>query len=212
MELFEIFVVFLFFIYLLTTIGDGSIMQFFKRTMTTYTYFIKESGIDPRFKTRVQLIMKNSRLHAKFNLRETDDQYNADIMMELVDRNIMVKFQDKPEYYPGTNKRMFFSLTWQSNNFYKSAKKQPYCAFDSDNWLYGVPESGLTVEQYREYIVQHEFLHALGFDHQPCDEKTSVNGVCPILYQSTRGCPKGYKCGYQITDFDYTKKINGSTY
>jgi hypothetical protein len=50
----------------------------------------------------------------------------------------------------------------------------------------------------------------LGFDHQPCNNDTAPNGICPVLYQSTRGCPTGFKCGYEVTKFDYNKKIKGS--
>ena len=216
MDLFEIFVILLFVIYIVSNIGDGSLITFFKRSMKTYTYYVKESTLDPRFRQRVRLIMKNSSLHKKFNLHEITDQYNADIMIELVDRNILAKHQNKAEYYPdrgdGVMNRIFYSLTWQSNPFYESAKQQPYCAIDSDNWLYGIYESGLTLQQYREYVIQHEFMHALGFDHQECNKETAPNGVCPILYQSTKGCPAGFQCGYQITDIDYTKKIRGSLY
>ena len=53
-------------------------------------------------------------------------------------------------------------------------------------------------------------MHALGYDHQKCDSNTAVNGVCPILYQATRGCPDGFKCGYEVLPVDYNDKISGS--
>ena len=50
-------------------------------------------------------------------------------------------------------------------------------------------------------------MHALGYDHQPCNTTTATNGRCPIMYQSTIGCPEGFKCGYNISAADYTKRL-----
>ena len=212
MELIQIIVIFVFVLYVIISIGDGSFMRFIKRKFKTYKYFIKYSATDPNFKSLTGDILRNSSIHANYNLRETDDQFNADIMLELVERKKLLAYQNKKEYYPGTSKIIRYSLTWQGNMFYDSASPQPYCAIDDENWLKGIPESGLTLQQYREYVIQHEFLHALGYNHVECNAKTAPNGVCPILYQSTRGCPDGFKCGYQITPFDYKERINHSTF
>jgi hypothetical protein len=212
MSFIEIVAFFAILIYILTIADYDEIKKFINGIFKTYTYYIKESDIDPNFKQETREIMKNSKINNKYSIKETNDQFNADIMLELVDRNKLTTYQSKPKYYPGTSKMIRYSLTWQQNLFYPSAKPQPYCAIDSVNWLEGVPESGLTIRQYREYVIQHEFLHGLGYDHQECNANTAVNGVCPILYQSTVGCPKGFKCGYEVADIDYSKKIEGATF
>ena len=86
-----------------------------KRKFKTYKYFIKDSTIDTTFKKEAGDILRNSSIHAEYNLRETDDQYNADIMLELVERKNLLKYQNKVEYYPGTSKIIRYSLTWQQN-------------------------------------------------------------------------------------------------
>jgi hypothetical protein len=212
MELIEIILVIAFIIYILISIGDGSFKRFLNKHFHTYTYYIKNSTIDPNFKQLAGDILRASSIHSEYNLRETEDQYNADIMMELISRDRLTVHHTNPEYYPGTSKMIRYSLTWQQNIFYNSAKIQPYCAIDSENWINGVPESGLSLQEYREYIIQHEFLHGLGYNHVECNGQTAPNGICPILYQSTKGCPDGFKCGYEITSFDYTKKIPNATY
>jgi hypothetical protein len=174
----------------------GIILYFLLKYPVYITYFIKSNNSD--FIRETRKILKESSINNRYKIKEVFDE-TADIVIELRTRESLMDVSDKIEYYPGTKKQIFFSYTWQF--------PKPYIAIDETNWFMGVPESGLSLENYRKYVIQHEFLHALGFDHQPCDETTAVNGICPILYQSTRGCPPGFKCGYDVTDADYTKRI-----
>jgi len=164
----------------------------------TAIYYITPSLTNPEFARETREILAHSGV--KHSIAETDDPSNADIVIELVSREEMEKESSKVEYYPGTKKRIYFSYTWQ--------RPKPYIAIDAVNWTYGVPESGLSIEEYRKYVIQHEFMHALGYDHRPCNARTAPNGVCPVLYQATRGCPPGFKCGSEITQFDYEKKLD----
>lgn len=165
-----------------------------------YTYFIDDS-LSGDFTEQCRKILHHSVVNNTHNIREVLDKKSADIEIYLVTRDEMMKRRgNRPlEMYPGTNKPIYFSWTHH--------RPKPTIYIDEVNWLYGVDESGLSVDDYRTYVIQHEFMHALGFDHQECNEKTAPNGVCPIMYQSTRGCPTGFKCGYNITKFDYEKRI-----
>lgn len=169
------------------------------------TYFIHPSEFDDSFYREVSDILRNSPIRDKFNIQEIYDSKAADINIYLMRRRVMEHMYPRfnQEFYPGTNKVIHFSVTGQMNEH----SKKPYIHIDEFNWKDGVSESGLTVDQYRQYVIQHEFMHALGYDHQACNEITAINGVCPILFQSTRGCPAGFKCGYQVTEQDYTKKL-----
>jgi len=69
--------------------------------------------------------------------------------------------------------------------------------------------SGMSKEDYEEYVITHEFMHALGYDHQVCNEENSCNGTCPVMYQSTRGCPKGFECGKLPIEQDFSSPIDG---
>ena len=169
------------------------------RKSQPFFYYIHDSNTNLEFKAETRAILINSRINNKFTIRETDDQKLADISIELRSRSSLTKHHSNLEYYPGTTKPIRFSFTWQYT--------KPYIAIDDINWTNGVKESGLSLFEYRKYVIQHEFMHALGYDHQPCNTNTAVNGVCPILYQSTRGPPVGFKSGYEVLDIDYTKKI-----
>lgn len=165
-----------------------------------WTYYIDESlSID--FAAQCRRILQKSSIHDTYTIKEVFDKKSADIEIYLVTRDNMLKKRGtKPlEMYPGTDKPIYFSWTYQ--------KPKPTIYIDEINWLYGVDESGLNIQEYRTYVIQHEFMHALGYDHQVCNKNTAPNGVCPIMYQSTRGCPKGFKCGHNITKFDYEKRI-----
>ena len=163
------------------------------------TYYIIPSKTNPEFVNETKEILKHSNINNKYSIKNVDNPSNADITIELRSRDSLTADHSKIEYYPGTDKQIRFSFTWQ--------RPKPYIAIDDMNWTYGVQESGLTLSEYRKYVIQHEFMHALGFDHQPCNKRTAKNGQCPILYQATRGPPSGFKSGIEVTDLDYTKKL-----
>ena len=55
---------------------------------------------------------------------------------------------------------------------------------NSERWLKGAPESKLSLDSYRQYIVSHEIGHILGHDHETCPGKGMV---APIMLQQTLG-------------------------
>lgn len=140
----------------------------------------------------------------RYNLQHVDanNVNSANITMKLKRRQDLAKYHEDKEYYTGTKKEIRFSLTFQSPD------TKPYIYIDYNNWKYGVPESGLTLAEYRQYVILHEFGHGLGFDHQNCSDDLLENGRCPVMFQSTGGCGKN-KCGFNITKFDTNNKING---
>lgn len=167
------------------------------KSNTTY-YIDRSRSVD--FANQCSNILRVSSINNTHKIKEVSDKNIADIEIYLMSRADMIAKRGKElEMYPGTNKPIYFSWTYQH--------PKPTIFIDETNWLYSVEESGLSVENYRTYVIQHEFMHALGYDHQVCDANTAPNGICPIMYQSTRGCPKGFKCGYNITKFDYEKKL-----
>lgn len=112
-------------------------------------------------------------------LVEVSHPQHADFTIEVASRSRIVSVRRSTdfEYYPNTKKRIHFSYTIGGRYIY----------IDEINWRYGVAESGLPVEIYRQYVLFHEIGHALGYDHQPCSQDK-----CPIMYQMTRGPPPGY--------------------
>ena len=183
---------------LLLLILAGIILYFLMKSKDI-TYYVVPSITNPEFARETREILTHSDISNKYSIREVSDREYADIVIELRSRASLTKNHSKIEYYPGTNKQIRFSFTWQ--------RPKPYVAIDNINWTYGVDESGLSLKEYRKYVVQQEFMHALGFDHQPCNAETAKNGRCPVLYQATRGPPQGFKAGYEVTNVDYTKKL-----
>ena len=166
------------------------------------TYYVYDSTIDPTFAKDAKNIIAQSELTTKYNLLCVNDPRAADITIKLKKRQEMDKWHEEDKQYYPDGRQIRFSLTWQGK------EHKPRIYIDDQNWLNGVKESGLTLEQYKEYVIIHELMHGLGFDHQPCNETTAVNGVCPIMTQSTRGCPKGFRCGYKPLPADYTLKLD----
>lgn len=52
-----------------------------------------------------------------------------------------------------------------------------------DNWLHGSKASGLSLTNYRKYLVNHEIGHILGLGHK----KPVGTGKCPVMVQQTLG-------------------------
>ena len=167
--------------------------------------FIKPSDQDPEFVAKVSDILNHTQFTPPgrpLSLKIADKNTAAvDVTLELGDRETMHN-KNKMEY-DSENQPIYFSYTYNT-----TPRK---IIFDPGNWLFGVKRSGLTLNDYRDYVVRHEMLHALGYDHQECNEKTAtlINGemVCPVMYQSTRGPPAGFVCGSQIQPVDYTKLL-----
>lgn len=149
------------------------------------TYKIHESSLDEGFVKQTSKIIRSSKWNELYNIREVSD--DAIINIYLESDEAMEPYHTAKEYHEdGTEVR--FSITYQGK------KTKPIILINYKNWKSGVPQSKLNLEDYREYVINHEFGHALGYDHLPCNAGTAVDGVCPVMYQSTRGCGD-MKCG-----------------
>ena len=163
-------------------------------------YFIENSDLDENFKEITSNILHNTKWRNIHNIQEVQNNAYSDIIIKLstdeeLDKWHKNKLEDK--YYDGNPMR--FSITWQG------IKSKPKVYINYKNWQ-GVPYSGLGIDEYRKYVIEHEFGHALGYDHLECNSSTVVDGRCPVMYQSTRGCGE-YNCGYMpsIKDFNAPK-------
>jgi hypothetical protein len=101
------------------------------------------------------------------------------------------------KFYPSTSKPIKYSTTTFSDPI--------RIDINASNWQ-GVPESGLNLQQYRTYVLEHELGHALGYDHTKCDQSTvGSGGRCPVMYQSTTGCGD-FKCGFLPSHGNFNPK------
>lgn len=94
-------------------------------------------------------------------------------------------------------KRMYFSVTYIN-------RRPRIILFDPYNYKHGVKRSGLSVENYRKYVINHEFGHVLGKDHLRC----KPGETCPLMYQMTRGLPNNAHPTYVVTQRDREAHIH----
>jgi len=58
---------------------------------------------------------------------------------------------------------------------------------NSERWFKGAPKSGLSLDNYRQYMISHEMGHILGKEHTKCPGK---GHKAPIMLQQTLGIGK----------------------
>jgi len=151
-------------------------------------YFVHESRIDPQFADKTYDILRESEWNNYHGYSRTYNVNEADINIFLKSDEWMEPYHRVKKFYP-SGKQIRWSITEQNRG------KKPLVYINAKSWIRGVPESGLSLAQYREYVINHEFGHALGYHHQTCSVD-SAGATCPVMYQSTRGCPPGKDCGY----------------
>lgn len=214
MEIGEIFILVLAFIIVVFLCYDSN------RGTNIIPYWINGPS---DFRQEVVDILKKSGWNKKYKIFECNKPEEALITINLTKRKDMDKWHRKPEYYVniGTKSTRTSSLDDKYNlSKNDSSKKQirfsvtvqdvndkPQIYIDEENWYYGVIESKLTPLEYKTYVINHEFGHGLGYDHQKCPAGNSK--VCPVMYQMTRGIPEGGLPNYNVLDQDYTERIKG---
>ncbi len=179
--------IFLFIFYILSSTEKKKIVD----NRKVYRYTVLDSQLDPKFPEYVDKILANNGWWSKYIILRDDTNY--DVKIQLVEDSDTpsldhVVKDDKGEVI----KFSICTHGFDGINIY----------INYDNWKDGVERSGLTKEQYRRYVILHEFGHALGYDHQKCK-----NGSCPVMYQATIGPPKDHKCLYDITPEDFEVRL-----
>jgi hypothetical protein len=193
---FIIFIIVIIFICLLRASGwpSNDLVNF---TQPVIKYHVYNTTLDAQFSTRVHSILLSSNWNKYHKFKQTYDENEADILIYLKSDKWLEPYHDEKQFYPN-GKQIRWSITTQSRT------KRPSVFINAKSWSNGVNESGLSINQYREYVINHEFGHALGYHHQSCKN----GNRCPVMYQSTRGCPAGKKCGYAPDDRDLGRRIN----
>lgn len=150
---------------------------------------------------------------AKDKRRFIYDCENPNIIYRLVSSNQIAELRNHRELPLD----IFGNPSKLSFTFYTKNPIEIY--IDASNWINGVSISGLTLQQYRRYVILHETGHALGYGHLPCQavnrlkhgkdrfnisQSKKYDGICPLMYQMSLGVPAKYKASHSVAAIDYT--------
>ncbi|HYO18448.1 MAG TPA: DUF3152 domain-containing protein [Dermatophilaceae bacterium] len=67
---------------------------------------------------------------------------------------------------------------------YVSCRAGTYVMINLDRWTHAVPDYRGDVSLYRQYVINHEVGHQLGYGHQACPRK---GALAPVMQQQTFG-------------------------
>ena len=67
---------------------------------------------------------------------------------------------------------------------YVSCRAGTYVMINLDRWTHAVPDYRGDVPLYRQYVINHEVGHQLGYGHQACPRK---GALAPVMQQQTFG-------------------------
>lgn len=175
-----------------------------QKRQTVYSYYIDSKFED--FKDEAENILSKSRIQEFVDIFRVYSLKKADIILRLVDREDAIELIKKSKVVgiEDIKNNTFFSWV-------EYTKNQPEVNIDYEKWTFGSEiKYGLSLKDYRKTLIQHEFLHALGYAHVNCNKCTKVGNVCPLMF----GPSKTYKAGHihntEVSDVDFTERLIGA--
>jgi Protein of unknown function (DUF3152) len=67
---------------------------------------------------------------------------------------------------------------------YVSCRSGHFVMINLNRWLYAIPDYHSDIARYRQYVVNHEVGHQLGYGHQACP---GLGALAPVMQQQTFG-------------------------
>jgi len=84
---------------------------------------------------------------------------------------------------PATSEAMCAKVGLHTNQ-YVSCRTPGQLIINLARWLAGAPDYGAPIELYREYAINHEMGHELGYGHEGCP---GAGDAAPVMMQQTLG-------------------------
>lgn len=175
-----------------------------QKRQTFYSYYIDSKFSD--FNDETQSILSKSRINEFVDIFRVYSLKKADIIIRLVDREDAIELIRKSKVVgiEDIKNNTFFSWV-------EYTKNQPEVNIDYDKWTLGSDINyGLSLKDYRKTLIQHEFLHALGYAHVNCNKCTKFGNVCPLMFGPTKTYKTNHIHNTEVSSIDFTERLLGA--
>jgi hypothetical protein len=173
------------------------------KSKTYYSYFIDSDHL--KFVQTTEDTLKKSQINDFIDIYRVNSKREADILIRLVSREEAIELIKKSKIVSIEDNNTFFSWV-------EYLKAKPEVNIYYEKWMKGSEiDYGISVKKYRETLIQHEFLHALGYAHVKCNVNTKSGNKCPLMFGPVTTYKKNHIQNHEVTAIDFSQRLPRAT-
>jgi hypothetical protein len=170
-----------------------------------YSYFIDSTH--SKFVETTEDILNKSHINKFVDIYRVDNKRKADIIIRLVSREDCIELIKKSKVVSMEDVKDNKFFSWV-----EYLKPKPEVNIDYEKWLNGSEiDYGISLKNYRKTLIQHEFLHALGYAHVNCNVNTKTGNKCPLMFGPSVTYKKNHIHNHEVSEIDFSERLPRAT-
>lgn len=175
------------------------------KSKSHYSYFIDSDH--SKFVQTTEDTLNKSRINDYVDIYRVNSKREADIIIRLVTREEAIELIKKSKIVSMEDVKDNKFFSWV-----EYLKAKPEVNIDYEKWLKGSEINyGISLKKYRETLIQHEFLHALGYAHVNCNVNTKLGNKCPLMFGPATTYKKNHIHNHEVTAIDFSERLPRAT-